>query len=48
MQAPDPVLVALFKSMLHKSDRQRQISYDIACKWSLKKRVQMNLSTKQK
>ena len=31
-----------------KSDRERQISYDIAYTWSLKKRVQMNLRTKQK
>ena len=31
-----------------KSDRERQKSYDIAYMWNLKKRVQMNLSTKQK
>ena len=30
------------------SDTERQISYDIAYMWNLKKRVQMNLSTKQK
>ena len=29
------------------SDTERQISYDIACMWNLKK-VQMNLFTKQK
>ena len=31
-----------------KSDRERQISYDIAYMWNLKKMVQMNLFTKQK
>ena len=31
-----------------KSDTERQISYDIAYMWNLKKRVQMNLFTKQK
>ena len=31
-----------------KSDRERQISYDITYMWNLKKGVQMNLSTKQK
>ena len=31
-----------------KSDTERQISYDIAYLWNLKKRVQMNLFTKQK
>ena len=31
-----------------KSDTERQISYDIAFMRTLKKRVQMNLSTKQK
>ena len=30
-----------------KSDRERQISYDIACMW-YKKKVQMNLFTKQR
>ena len=34
--------------MTSKSDRERQISYDIAYIWSLKKMVQMNLFTKQK
>ena len=29
-----------------KSDAERQISYDIAYMWNLKKRVQMNLFTK--
>ena len=31
-----------------KSDRVRQISYDITYVWNLKKRIQMNLFTKQK
>ena len=31
-----------------KSDREKQISYDIAYMWNLKKEVQRNLSTKQK
>ena len=31
-----------------KSDRERQISYDITYMWYLKKLVQMNLFTKQK
>ena len=31
-----------------KSDRERQISYDITYMWNLKKMVQMNLFTKQK
>ena len=31
-----------------KSDRERQISYDIAYMWNLKKIIQMNLPTKQK
>ena len=31
-----------------KSDRERQISYDISYMWNLKRRVPMNLSTKQK
>ena len=31
-----------------KSERERQIPYDITHMWNLKKRVQMNLSTKQK
>ena len=31
-----------------KSDRERQISYDIAYMWNLKKMIQMNLFTKQK
>ena len=31
-----------------KSDREKQISYDIAYMWNLKKMVQMNLFTKQK
>ena len=30
------------------SVRERQISYDIAYMWNLKKMVQMNLFTKQK
>ena len=30
------------------SDRERQISYDIAYMWKLKKRLQMNLPTKTK
>ena len=30
-----------------KSDRQRQISYDITYMWNLKKMIQMNLFTKQ-
>ena len=32
----------------NKSDRERQISYDIAYMWNLKNMIQMNLSTKQK
>ena len=31
-----------------KSDRERQISYDITYMWNLKKMIQMNLFTKQK
>ena len=31
-----------------KRDREKQISYDIAYMWNLKKMVQMNLHTKQK
>ena len=31
-----------------KSDTERQVSYDIAYVWNLKKRLQMNLSTEQK
>ena len=31
-----------------KSDRERQISYDITYMWNLKKMLQMNLFTKQK
>ena len=31
-----------------KLDRERQISYDIAHMWNLKKMIQMNLFTKQK
>ena len=31
-----------------KSDRERQISYDITYMWNLKKMVQVNLFTKQK
>ena len=31
-----------------KSDRQRQISYDITYMWNLKKMIQMNLFIKQK
>ena len=31
-----------------KSKREREISYDIAYMWNLKKSIQMNLSTKQK
>ena len=31
-----------------KSDRERQISYDIAYMWNLKKMMQMNLFTKGK
>ena len=31
-----------------KSDRERQISYDTAYMWNLKKMIQMNLFTKQK
>ena len=30
------------------SQRERQISYDIAYMWNLKKKVQINLSIKQK
>ena len=34
---------------LSKSDRERQIPYDIAYMWNLKKKkIQMNLFTKQK
>ena len=31
-----------------KSDRERQISYDITYMWNLKEMIQMNLFTKQK
>ena len=31
-----------------KSDRERQMSYNIAYNWNLKKRVQMNLFIKQR
>ena len=31
-----------------KPDRERQISYDIAYIWNMKKMIQMNLFTKQK
>ena len=31
-----------------KSDREKQISYDIAYIWNLKKIISMNLFTKQK
>jgi len=31
-----------------KSDRERQISYDITCMWNLKKTGTNNLPTKQK
>ena len=31
-----------------KSDRERQVSYDIAYMWNLKKMIQMNIFTKQK
>ena len=31
-----------------KSDRERQISYDITYMWNLKKIIQMNFHTKQK
>ena len=31
-----------------KPDRERQISYDIAYMWTLKKMIQTNLHTKQK
>ena len=31
-----------------KSDRERQISYNITYMWNLKKVIQMNISTKQK
>ena len=31
-----------------KSERERQISYNIAYIWNLRKRIQMNLFTKQK
>ena len=31
-----------------KPDRERQISYDIAYMWNLKKKIQINLFTKQK
>ena len=34
--------------ILSKSDREKQISYDIAYMWNLKKIIQMNLFTKQK
>ena len=33
--------------ILGKSDRERQISYDITYVWNLKKMIQMNLFTKQ-
>ena len=36
-----------YHTKLSKSDRERQISYDAAYMWNLKK-VQMNLFTKQK
>ena len=32
----------------NKSDREKQISYDITYMWNLKKMIQMNLFTKQK
>ena len=32
----------------NKSDRERQISYDITYMWHMKKMIQMNLFTKQK
>ena len=31
-----------------KSDRERQISYDITYMWNLKKMIQINLFTKEK
>ena len=34
--------------ILSEPDRERQISYDIAYMWNLKKMVQVNLFTKQK
>ena len=34
--------------ILSKSDRERQVSYDITYMWNLKKKIQMNLFTKQK
>ena len=34
--------------ILSKPDRERQISYDIAYMWNLKKIIQVNLHTKQK
>ena len=34
--------------ILSKSNRERQISYDITYMWNLKKMIQMNLFTKQK
>ena len=38
-----------FKNTSSKSDRERQIPYDIAYMWNLKKKMaQMNLFTKQK
>ena len=36
------------ETILLKSDRERQISYDIIYMWNLQKRIQMNLFTKQK
>ena len=37
-----------YHTKLSKSDRERQISYDVTCMWNLKKMIQMNLLTKQK
>ena len=34
--------------ILSKSERERQISYDITYMWNLKKKIQLNLFTKQK
>ena len=37
-----------YHTKLSKSDRERQISYDVTYMWNLKKMIQMNLLTKQK
>ena len=37
-----------YHTKLSKPGRERQISYDIIYTWNIKKRIQMNLFTKQK